>query len=219
MPFSFQLTPPQPLILSSDVQSDPGPGLFMYIPASAWIISIYSSLDVGLGGNISSLSEAEPHTSRLLALRSACSARSRALSCRALPASARSSIALVNRRQTWHTHNGFPFSEAPTLNLRHSKQITYGSPRMVMILPATYRLVPGRGLIPQSTHHRSVALHPHLAFFLFSILSANFALGRNLRQSWQTYKSFWFPKGVLSASINSRWEGDGIISRRSRHER
>lgn len=163
-------------------QSDPGPGLFMYIAASAWIISIYSSLDVGLGG-ISSLSEAEPHTSRLRALRSACSARSRALSRLALSASARSSNALANRRQTWHTNNCFPFSEAPFLNFRHSKQITYGSPKMVIILPAAYLLVRGRGLIPQSTHHRSIALHPHFAFFLFTILSANFALGRNLRQS------------------------------------
>lgn len=143
---------------------------------------IYSSLDVGLGRIISSLSGAEPHTSRLLALRLACSARSRALS-RALLASARSSVALVNCRQTQHADNGFPFSEAPSLNFRHSKQITYSSPKMAMILPAAYLLVPGRGLIPQSTHRRSVALYPHLAFFLFTILSANFALGRNLRKS------------------------------------
>jgi hypothetical protein len=146
----------------------------MYVAASAWIISIYSSLDVGLGGNISSLSEAESHISRLLALRSACSACSRALSRRCLSASARSSIALVNRRQTWHTNNGFPFSEAATLNLRHSKQITDGSPRMMMILPAVYRLVPGRGLIPQSTHHRSVALGPHLFFFPFNHIIRKF---------------------------------------------
>jgi hypothetical protein len=145
-------------------------------------LSIYSSLDVGLGG-ISSLSEAEPHITRLLALRSACSARSRTLSRLALSASARSSITLVNRRQNWHTNNGFPISEAPFLNFRHSKQITYSSPKMVIILPAVYLFVPGRGLIPQSTHHRFVALYPHFAFFLFTILSANFARGRSLRQS------------------------------------
>ena len=176
----------------------------MYISASAWTISIYSSLNVGLGGIISSLSEAEPHASRLLALRSACSARSLALSRRALSASARSSIALVNRRQPWHTANGFPFSEAASLKFRHSKQITYGFSKMVMILPAVYLLVPGRGLRPQSTHHLSVALSLSLAFFLFTMLSANFALGRNRRQSRQAYKSFWNPNRVISASINSR---------------
>jgi hypothetical protein len=104
------------------VQSDPGPGLFMYISASAWIISIYSSLGVGLGGIPSSLSEPDdPHNSRLLALLSACLARSRARSRCALSASTRSStrfsIALVIRRQVWHTGNSVqdPCSELTTL--------------------------------------------------------------------------------------------------------
>ena len=47
--------------------------------------------------------------------------------------------------------------------------------------------------MPQSTHHRSIALYPHLAFFFLTILSANFARGRS--QSWQAYV-------VLGAEFN-----------------
>lgn len=58
-----------------------------------------------------------------------------------------------------------------------------------------------------------------LGLFLFTILSANFARGRNLMQSWQVYKSFRSAKEVVSASISCEWVGDGILSRKCWHER
>ena len=82
---------------------------------------MYSSLNVGLAGTISSLSESdEPYIPRLLALRSACSARSWALTRCALSASLFFSIVLVDRRQIWHTDNGFLSFKTPALNFRQT---------------------------------------------------------------------------------------------------
>ena len=125
----------------------------------------------------------------------------------------RSSVYFSANQQSSHTDNGFPSDlRAPSLRFPQVTHMTNRYRKMQIAFPGLYLGSPGRGLIPQSIHHRRAACSPPLFFLLLIILSPKWARGRNLRQNLQVNKLWSSAYLVVSASRRSRWVGGRKIS-------